>query len=195
MRVVVAWLVTLSLVVSSPAVHAQVLDDQWFKLVLSTRGSGVDSESGLVHKGKLAPLVRYARFVLDGVAPTPNYVLQIYAPTESGGWVLENLGLLTMLDVEETYVSDATITTSVAPVADSAVESDVVQLRFNATVKVALDGDELKSAKIRSVGALSYFTDGTRTFYGKARLRMVRVPVGKLPFEPTAVPTDEPVGG
>lgn len=184
MRVVVALLVTLSIAVSSPATRAQVLHDQWFKVVVSADGSGNNPETNEAEKGKLKPIVRYARFVLDEGGGTPSYTLQAYSPTESGLWTLDGNGSVAMLDDAETFAYDASFTTSTLPLPDEEGAPNIVQISFNGSVKSKVKNEELKSAKVKSLGATAYFTNTTFAFYGKAKVTMTRVPVEKLPFEP-----------
>ena len=192
MRVVVALLVTLSIAVSSPATRAQVLHDQWFKVVVSADGTGNNPDTNEAEKGKLKPIVRYAHFILDEGGGTPTYTLEAYSPTESGTWTIDGGGAVAMIDDAETFIYEATFTTSTLPLPDEEGAPDIAQISFNGPVKTKVKNEEIKSSKIKSLGATSYFTNTTFAFFGKAKISMTRVPVEKLPFEPIVMaPTDD----
>lgn len=182
MRHVTLALLALLPHASTPAASAQVLDGQWFKLVISADGKGLAPEASEAEADKVKPLVRYAFFALaEGSGVT--YDVTTWAPLEAGGWAPDLGGQVTMMDPAETFVSGGTITVSrfSLPLGDG--DPNIVSVNFNGPVKAKLDGEALVSASIKSLGATSYFTNDSFIFLGRGKVKLTRVPVDKLPFD------------
>lgn len=185
MRPATLLLSVLLFATTAPRVEAQRLDNQWFKLTASLVGTGFNEATNESETGKVAKFVRYVRFDADEVEGPlgVTYTLSVYSPTTDGGWTDGFSGTVGMLDAEETYVFSAEINMPTEPVTVMEDTPNVASVIFNGPCKIKLKGEELKSAKITSVGTLGYFTkeDGF-AFHGKATLTLTRVDVEKLPF-------------
>jgi hypothetical protein len=182
MRHVTLALLALLPFSATPAASAQVLDGQWFKVVISANGEGLPPEATEAEPDQVKPLVRYAYFALaEGVGI--SYDVTAWTPVEGGGWSPDYDGSVTMMDPAETFVSSGSITTSRYPLSLGDGAPNLVQVNFNGPVKTKLDGEELVSASIKSLGATSYFTNDSYAFLGRGKVKLTRVPVDKLPFE------------
>lgn len=187
MRIVAGLLVTLSFVLSSSSTAAQVLNGQWFKIVVSAEGVGLEPESMEATKDKVKPVVRYAQFILNEGGEAPSYSLVAFAPTELGTWEEFGSGTVNMLDAAETFVGSATFFTSTVDLPDDEGGPHLISIEFNATVKTKIKNEELKSSKIKSLGAITEFSNDAFFLAGKGKISMTRVPVEKLPFTPVVM--------
>jgi len=182
MRITCFLLAGLLVAAAAPRLEAQALDGQWFKIVTSANGVGVNPDTMQAEKGKTGKLVRYGQFSLSEGGS--GYDVMTWAPTESGDWIPAFSGQLTMLDDDETFVVDAQIVVTTQPVPDDEGAPNILQLSFNGPVKIKIKNEELKSAKIKTLGATSVHTNDAFAFFGKGKMTLTRVPVEKLPFNP-----------
>jgi len=159
-----------------------VLDGEWFKVVVSCDGSGLPQEATEAVKDKVKPLVRYAFFSLAEGAGL-QYDITTYAPVEGGGWAADFGGTATMMDPAETFVVSGSIAVSRLPLPPGDGKPNLIQITFNGPVKTKFKNEELASASIKSLGAVSYFTNESHAFYGRGKVTLTRVPIEKLPFE------------
>lgn len=180
MRHVLALLTALAL--AAPAASAQVLDGQWFKLVVSCEGSGLPGEATAAVSEKVKPSVHYAFFALAEGTGTV-YDVTTYSPVEGGGWAADNGGSVAMMDPDETFVATGTIVVSRVPLSPLDGAPNIIQVSFNGPVKTKIKNEELVSASIKTLGSTCYFTNAEHSLLGRGKATFTRVPVTKLPFE------------
>ena len=178
----------------APAPKAQLLDGEWFKVTASFAGTGLNNATNEAEAGHIGKITCYAHFTLlplEG-AEGPTYSLSVTAINTDGDWVdASSGGTIEMLDEAETYVQHGEIgfpTKPIVPIVDGA--PNIASVEFNGPAKVKGNEAILKSAKITSLGATSYFTNDAFAFYGKAKLTLTRVAPEKLPFEVALLDTE-----
>lgn len=182
--------VTLLVVVLSGSLRAQSLHGQWFKATATATGASITG-SLEVSKAKFKKITHYIQLSIDEGIGSHIYGATIWVEDAEGNWSAYDTGSLVVADDEETFVSDGTLTfyvsESIVDDIDLAAGEGGLQgfdVDFNATLKVKVKNEEVKSAKLTSVGAVAdgSFT-GTDTFIGTAKVSMNRVSANKLPFE------------
>lgn len=180
MRPVIALLTAVAL--AAPAAPAQVLDGQWFKLVVSCEGSGLPAEATEAVSEKVKPSVHYAFFALAEGTGTV-YDITTYSPVEGGGWSADSGGTITMMDPAETFVATGAFVVSRVPLTPLDGAPNIIEVTFNGPVKTKIKNEELVSASIKTLGGTSYFTNEEHSLLGRGKATFTRVPVSKLPFE------------
>lgn len=182
LRPLVPLLAALALAASAPAAPAQLLDGQWFKLVVSCDGSGLPAEATEAVKEKVKPSVHYAFFTLsEGLGI--QYDITTYSPVEGGGWAADAGGFVTMMDPAETFVANGEVVVSRVPLTPLDGAPNIIAIGFNGPAKTKVKNEELVSASIKTLGATSYFTNESHSFIGRGKVTFTRVPLEKLPFE------------
>jgi hypothetical protein len=180
MPITLSLLTVLIVTALAPASEAQLLDGQWFKVVASGKGVGLDPGTDEAEKGKTKRVVRYALLNHDESGGV-SYSVQLFNPDEAGGWDTYTLSSITMLDLDETFVLFGSVSMYHQPVPTEEGTSELLQIEFNGPVKTRIKKNELKSARISTLGATCSITDEATTYYGRGKVTLTRIPQSKLP--------------
>jgi hypothetical protein len=193
MRFIPCLLTALLVTALAPATEAQVLDGQWFKVIAVGNGVGLDPETDEAEKGRVKKTVRYA-YLSHNESGGVGYSVQLFNPYDvGGGWDTYTLGNITMLDLDETFVLTGSVSLYHQPVPFEEGTPNVLHIEFNGPVKTRIKKEELKSARITTLGATCSITDEGTTYYGRGKITFIRIPASKLPFDVTTLADPPPV--
>jgi len=184
MRTTLILLAGLFVAGFAPRSEAQQLHGEWFKVKVAANGAGLDGESKTAVKGKIKPVVFYAQLQANegGGGDGPSYSLICMFRNEVGEYVPSGGGQLSMLDEAETFVADLYVSGPTLPLPEMEGAPNIFSVSVNGKVKTKMKNKEVKSSRFTSLGAVSYFTNETGYFLGRAKLSMSRVPESKVPF-------------
>lgn len=181
----------LALAVLARGAEAQQLDGEWFRAVVSAKGHSYEPfATGATAPAKVKKIVNYVQVVAvrieGGGAPSPfTYDLLVWRQDAGGQWVQTTDGSLITSDPDEDLVLNGQLLLVAPQPAAEGAAQDSLGLFFNGRLKSKTKNGALAAAKIVPS---SVFCSGTlaggAAFVGKPKLKLVRVPPGKLPFEP-----------
>ena len=193
MRLLAVALFVLAL---SGSALAQSLTGEWFKATATAKGAsfefgGIDPGGDLIAtKASFKKITHYVQLFEDEGFGSEFYSAVIWVQDVEGNWFPFDSGQILFGDTDRTYVifSELTFYVSESLVGDDQQEGggglQGFDVEFNGPSKIKFKGEELKSAKIKSDGAVadgSFTGDGP--FVGSAKVSLTRVDESKLPFE------------
>ena len=165
----------LLLVFSTPSAKAQLLNDVWFKLKLSTKGYLVDPGTGDYSKQNFSE-----SFYMHLVFNDPDYNIDVYTETAPDTWTNVYNTSESTIDANENFFSDLYLYLE----GDGGDYIEIYHTPF-----IAIKTDSLGAfvkAKYKGVGEVFFgeFDGGAQEYYGYAQIQGKSIDASKLPFTP-----------